>query len=100
MTLLDLLFVNREVLVGHGKVGGHLGQSDHKVVEFSISSEGRRGLNKTTSLDVWRADFVLFRRLVGGIPWEVVLKDKRRLDVPQEGSLQGRGTKQSPFIRK
>ena len=31
-TLLDLLFVNREGLVGDVMVGGHLGHSNHKMI--------------------------------------------------------------------
>ncbi|GAB0179537.1 T-cell activation Rho GTPase-activating protein-like [Grus japonensis] len=37
--LLDLLFVNREGLVGDVTVGGCLGHSDHKMTEFSILRE-------------------------------------------------------------
>ena len=40
---LDLLFTNREGLVGDVKVGSSLGQSDHETVEFLILGEvGRR----------------------------------------------------------
>ena len=37
------LFTNREGLVGDVEVGGCLGQSDHKMVEFSILGEVRVG---------------------------------------------------------
>jgi len=33
---LDLLFTNREGLVGDVVVGGHLGLSDHEMTEFSV----------------------------------------------------------------
>ena len=33
---LDLLFANREELVGDVMDGGYLGRSDHKMTEFSI----------------------------------------------------------------
>lgn len=33
---LDLLFANREGLVGDVMVGGCLGHSDHKILEFLI----------------------------------------------------------------
>ncbi|KAK4824398.1 hypothetical protein QYF61_014058 [Mycteria americana] len=36
---LDLLLVNREGLVGDVMVGGHLGCSDHNMIEFSILRE-------------------------------------------------------------
>ena len=40
--ILDLLFVNREGLVGDVKFGGHLGQSDHEMLDFSILVEPQR----------------------------------------------------------
>ena len=73
---LDLLFTNREGLVGDVEVGGCLGQSDHDTVEFLILGEGRRGNSKTATLHFRRADFELFRRLVGRVPWGSVLESK------------------------
>ncbi|XP_054053995.1 lymphocyte function-associated antigen 3 isoform X1 [Rissa tridactyla] len=74
--LLDLLFTNKEGLVGDVEVGGRLGLSDHEMVKFSIHSEVRKGVNKTSILDFRCADFSLFRTLVGRVPWAVVLRDK------------------------
>ncbi|KAK4827745.1 LOW QUALITY PROTEIN: hypothetical protein QYF61_021216 [Mycteria americana] len=45
-------------------------------MEFLILGEVRRGVSRTATLDFWRADFVLFRRLVERVPWEAVLKGK------------------------
>ena len=74
---LDLLFVNREGLVGNVMVGGRLGPfCHHKMTEFWIQGEVRRGISRTAALDFWRADFGLFRRLVDRVPWEAVLKGK------------------------
>jgi len=42
-TLLDLLFVNREVLVGDVMDGGHLGHSNHKIIEFLVLRESKEG---------------------------------------------------------
>ena len=42
-TPLDLMFTNREGLMGDMEVRSCLGQSDHKMVEFSILGEVRRG---------------------------------------------------------
>ena len=58
--ILDLLFVNRESLVGDVKVRGHLGQSDHEILDFLILVEPWRGVNRTATLDFQRADFGLF----------------------------------------
>ena len=57
-------------------VGSCLGQRDHEMVEFSILGEARKGTSKTAVLDFRRADFELFRTLVGGVPWEAVLKGR------------------------
>ena len=46
------------------------------MAEFSILDGGRRGNSKTAALDFRRADFELFRRLVGGVPWGSVLESK------------------------
>ncbi|KAK4825574.1 LOW QUALITY PROTEIN: hypothetical protein QYF61_000573 [Mycteria americana] len=73
---LDLLFTNREGLVSHVMVGGRLGQSDHKMIEFLICGEAARGISRTATLDFQRADFGLFRRLVERVPWEAALKGK------------------------
>ena len=68
--------MNREGLVGDAVVGSFLGQSDHDMVEFSILGEVRSGVSKTATLDFQRADFELFRTLVGRVPWESVLKGR------------------------
>ncbi|KAK4821440.1 hypothetical protein QYF61_020023 [Mycteria americana] len=73
---LDLLFTNREGLVSHVMVGGRLGQSDHEMIDFSILGKVRRGVSRTATLDFWRADFGLFRKLADRVPWDVVLKGK------------------------
>ena len=62
---VDLLFANREDLVGDVEVGGSLAQSDLKMIEFLIVGGARRGDSKTATLDFRRVDFELFRRLVG-----------------------------------
>ena len=62
--ILDLLFVNREGLVGDVKVGGCLGHSDHEMLDFSILVEPWRGVSRTATLDFWRADFNFFRTMV------------------------------------
>ena len=72
--ILDLLFVNREGLVGDVKVGGHLGHSDHEMLDFSVLAESRRGVSRTATLDFQRADFNLFWTMVERVPWEVFLE--------------------------
>ena len=84
---LDLLFTNREGLVGGMMTGSCLGQSDHDMVEFLILGEVSKGDSRTTTLDFWRADFGLFRMLVWRVPWDSVLRGKGVLD---SWSLPGR----------
>lgn len=50
-------------------VRGCRGYSDHKITEFSMFGDTRRGFNKTSALDFWKADFwkaifSLFRMLI------------------------------------
>ena len=69
--LLDLVFVNREGLMGEVVIGGCLGHSDHEVVEFQIIGDDRRKTaSKTSTLDMGRADFGLLKELVSKVPWE------------------------------
>ena len=77
---LDLLFTNREVLVGDVVVRSCFGQSDHEIVEFSILGEVRRRISKTAVLGFQRADFEVFRTLVGRVAWEAVLKGRGVLE--------------------
>ena len=58
------------------KLGDHLGQSDHRIVEFSILGDVKRVTSKTTFLNFQRANFDLFRELVAQVPWESLLKGK------------------------
>jgi len=65
---LDLMFTNRERLVGDVVVGGHLGLSDHEMIAFPVCGEVKRGASNITTMDFWRADFGLFRMLVKRVP--------------------------------
>ncbi len=47
---LDLLFTNREGLVGDVVVGGHLGLSDHEII---IVFSYWRGVSKTATMVFW-----------------------------------------------
>jgi len=73
---LDLLFTNREGLVGDVVVRGHLGLSDHETTEFLVRGAVKRGASETTTMDFQRTDFGLLRTLVERVPWERVLKGK------------------------
>lgn len=91
----DLLFTNREGTVGNLMVGSCLGHSDYKMIRALFTVRSREVARKTTVLNFYRADFELFRTMVGRIPWETVLKGKRvpgSLDTAEEGNFKGAGT--------
>jgi len=50
-------------------VGGHLGLSDHEMMEFLVRGEVKRGASKNTTMDFQRVDFGLFRTLAERVPW-------------------------------
>ncbi|KAK4832410.1 hypothetical protein QYF61_022545 [Mycteria americana] len=80
VALLDLLFANKDRLVGDVMVGSRLGHNNHEMIEFLIIGEVRRGISRTATLDFQRADFGLFRGLVDKVPWDTVLKGKEVLE--------------------
>ncbi|GAB0186157.1 hypothetical protein GRJ2_001081000 [Grus japonensis] len=84
--MLDLVLTNKEELVRNVKLKGSLGCSDHEVVEFKTFRAVRRVHSKLTTLDFRRAEFGLFRDLLGRLQW-----DK---------ALEGRGSKKSSLIFK
>ena len=69
-SLLDLLFVNKEGLMGEVVIGGCLDHSDHEIVEFQIIGDRRKTASKTSTLDMGRADFGLLKELLRQVPWE------------------------------
>ncbi|GAB0209810.1 mitochondrial enolase superfamily member 1 [Grus japonensis] len=78
--MLDLVLTNKEGLVGDVKLKGSLGCSDHEMVEFRVLRAARRVHSKVTTLDFRRADFGLFRDLLGRIPWDKVLEGREAQD--------------------
>ncbi|GAB0187556.1 hypothetical protein GRJ2_001220900 [Grus japonensis] len=72
--MLDLVLTNKEELVGDVKLKGSLGSSDHEAMEFKILKAPRRAHSKLTTLHFRRADFGLFRDLLGRIPWDKALE--------------------------
>ncbi|GAB0203845.1 hypothetical protein GRJ2_002850100 [Grus japonensis] len=78
--MLDLILTNKEGLVGDVKLKGSLGCSDHEMVEFKILRAARRVRSKLTALDFRRADFGLFRDLLGRIPWDKALAGRGAQD--------------------
>lgn len=58
--------------MGDVMVRGHLGYSNHKIIELLILGEVRRRVSRAATL----ADSDLFRSLVDKLPWKAVLKSK------------------------
>ncbi|GAB0208055.1 hypothetical protein GRJ2_003271200 [Grus japonensis] len=78
--MLDLVLTNKEGLVGDVKLKGSLGCSDHEMVEFEILRAARRAHSKLPTLDFRRADFGLFRDLLGRVPWDKALEGRGAQD--------------------
>ncbi|GAB0187084.1 alpha-actinin-2 [Grus japonensis] len=72
--MLDLVLINKEGLVGNAKLKGSLVCSDHEMVQFGILRAARRAHSKLITLDSRRADFGLFRDLLGRVPWDKALE--------------------------
>ena len=83
--MLDLVLISKERLVGNVKVKGSLGCRDHNMVEFKNLRAVRGVHSKVTTTDFRRADFGLFRDLLGRVAW-----DK---------ALEGRGAQESSRIQ-
>jgi len=74
--LLDLVLTNKEGLVEDVKVGGRLGCSDHEMVESRILRGGSRAISRIKTLDLRRANFGIFKELLGGILWARALEGR------------------------
>ncbi|KAJ7425391.1 glycerol kinase [Pitangus sulphuratus] len=84
--MLDLVLTNKVGLVGNVKLKGSLGCSDNEMVEFEILRARRRMHSKFVTLGFRRANFGLFRGLLGRAPWDI--------------ALEGRGAQESWLIFK
>jgi len=73
--LLELLLTNKEGLAEDVKAGGRLGCSDHEMVEFRILRGESRAISRIKTLDFRRANFGLFKELLGEVPWVRALED-------------------------
>lgn len=75
-TPLDLLFTNREGLVGDVVVGGYIGYRDHEMRELLILGDIIKVVSKISTLNFHRVVICLFRTLVQRVPWERDLNNK------------------------
>ncbi|PKU33700.1 glycerol kinase [Limosa lapponica baueri] len=75
--LLDLVLTNKEGLVEGIKVGGSLGCSDHEKIEFRFVGSMRK-TSRTATLDFRRANFDLFKKLLGEIPWDRCIPKRKK----------------------
>jgi len=66
--LLDLVLTNKEGLVEDVKVEGSLSCSDHAMVNFTVLHGGSRAISRIKTSGFRRANFSLFKELLGGIP--------------------------------
>ncbi|KAJ7411996.1 hypothetical protein WISP_99904 [Willisornis vidua] len=66
--LLDLVLTKKEGLFGYVKTGDSLGSNDHQMAEIRILHGGSREISRIKTLDIRRANFILFKNLLGGTP--------------------------------
>ncbi|GAB0188023.1 cAMP-dependent protein kinase inhibitor alpha [Grus japonensis] len=95
--MLDLVLTHKEGLVGNVKLKGGLGCSDHEMVEFKIPRAVRRAHSKLTTLDFRKADFGIFRDLLGRVPWDKALEGPKKAGVVD--TLEGRDAIQRDLDR-
>lgn len=57
--LLDLIFTNKENLLGDKKVRGYLSCNTHEIVEFRILQGGNKVNSRSATLDFGKADLSL-----------------------------------------
>jgi len=74
--VLDLVLTSEEGLMSDVKLKGSLDCSDHKMVNFKILRVSKRVHSKLATLDFRRADFELFRELLGRVTWEKALEGR------------------------
>jgi len=67
--VLGVIIANKEEQIGNVNVRDVLCCSDHEMVELRILKEGNKANSGITSLGIRRADFGLFRDLLGIIIW-------------------------------
>lgn len=67
--VLHLVLMKKEGLVWDVGCWGSLGCSDHDMVELKNLCGGNRAESRIPALDFRRAEFGLFREVLGGIPW-------------------------------
>ncbi|PKU41434.1 adaptin ear-binding coat-associated protein 1 [Limosa lapponica baueri] len=72
--LMDVVLANKEGLVEDSKVEGNLGCSDRGKIEFRIVGSMHKTISRTETLVFKRANFVLFKKLLGEIPWARALE--------------------------
>ncbi|GAB0206732.1 hypothetical protein GRJ2_003138800 [Grus japonensis] len=78
--MLDLVLTNKEELVGDVELKSSLGCSDHEMVEFKMLRAVSRAHSKLTTLEFKKADFDLFRDLLGSVPWDKALEGRGAQD--------------------
>jgi len=72
--LLDLVLTHAEESIRKVKIGGSMGCSDHALMDFVILKNAGLAKSRAWTLCFRRANFLLLKELLSGIPWETVLK--------------------------
>lgn len=65
---------NKKELAGNVKVRDSLDSSE--MLEFKTPREGNKTKTRITILNFMRADFGLSRDILGGISWDIIMREK------------------------
>jgi len=65
----------KQRLVDEVATGGHLGHSDHKVVEFNVIGDRRKSASESLALDMRSSDFGLHRDPLGSFSGKLLLQE-------------------------
>jgi len=72
---MDPLLISAEEIIKQFKIEGDLACSNFALVEFVISRNMGLAKSRVKTMKFKRANFHLFKEVLGGIPWETVLSD-------------------------
>jgi len=73
-SILDLVFTSEPDMIDSVSVLGCLADSDHNILQWTVSLSPTTALFNRSSLDYSKADFLAIRRALKDIDWAVTLK--------------------------
>lgn len=96
MLCLALFWTSKEELVRNVKLKGNPVCSDHEMMEFDILRAVRVGYSELSTCNFGKADFGLFRDLLGRVLWNKALERGERKLADNQLSLPARSGAMQP----